>query len=506
MKNFFTILSIIILFVGCKDSGNKNQSLEAYNIEESLNGTGEQFRPKFHFTPEKNWMNDPNGMVFYKGNYHLFYQYYPKDNVWGPMHWGHAVSKDLVHWERLPIALFPDELGYIFSGSAVVDWENTSGFGTKENPPLVAIYTYHDPDGEKQETDTFQTQGIAYSLDSGKTWIKYGDNPVLKNPGIRDFRDPKVIWHKQIKKWIMSLAVKNQVYFYSSENLKDWNLESQFGKDIGAHGGVWECPDLFPLKDKNGNEKWILIVSINPGAPQGGSGSQYFIGSFDGKEFTPDDNKIRWLDYGADNYAGVTYSDIPEQDGRRIFIGWMSNWDYAQVVPTYSWRSAMTIPRELILRNNSDEYYIQSKPIFELQKLIKAPKTINGNSYLSESSSYFIELKEIDSQDLVVEFKNDLNESFKIQLKNGTLSTDRSEAGNSSFKPSFAALHEASINLDQLKNLKIFVDNSSFEIFANDGELVMTELVFPTKPLITIEINGQIDTFIFSPIESIWSN
>ena len=234
-------------------------------------------------------MNDPNGMVYHNGEYHLFYQHNPDSTVWGPMHWGHAVSKDLVKWEHLPIALYPDSLGTIFSGSAVVDKNNTSGLGTKDNPAMVAIYTYHNAEGEKAGRKDYQTQGIAYSLDNGRTWTKYKANPVLKNPGIKDFRDPKVSWYEKGQKWIMTLAVTDHISFYSSKNLLDWTKESDFGADIGGHGGVWECPDLFKMPVAGTNEeKWVLIVNINPGAPNGGSGTQYFVGQFDGKNFVLD--------------------------------------------------------------------------------------------------------------------------------------------------------------------------------------------------------------------------
>lgn len=505
MKKFITI-ALFCVFFSCKDSSNTNKLDTVDSSEINLVETGEQFRPDFHFTPEKNWMNDPNGMVFYQGEYHLFYQYYPDDNVWGPMHWGHAISKDLVSWERLPIGLYPDELGYIFSGSAVIDWDNTTGFGTEENPPMVAIFTYHDPIGEKKETSTFQYQGIAFSLDNGRSWTKYESNPVLKNPGIRDFRDPKVIWHEDSSKWIMVLAVKDQVNIYSSINLLDWNLESEIGKSIGAHGGVWECPDLFSMKDEDGNEKWIMLISINPGAPQGGSGTQYLIGEFDGKTFKPDDEIIRWIDYGADNYAGVTFSDIPKEDGRRIFIGWMSNWDYAQKVPTFSWRSAMTIPRELLLRKNSTGYFVQSKPVNELKSLLKKVEIVEGKEISSKSSAYYCEIEKDNNVDLVLNLSNDLNENLKISIKEGVVSIDRTKAGDSSFKPEFAAVHNASIKLEEINNLKLYVDNSSIELFVNDGELVMTDLIFPTKPLTKLVIKGDVNSFQYSPIKSIWNN
>ncbi len=229
----------------------------------------EQHRPQFHFSPESNWMNDPNGMVIYDDVYHLFYQYFPDSTVWGPMHWGHAISDDLFHWEHLPVALYPDSLGYIFSGSAVVDYKNTSGLGTNENPPMVAIFTHHDPVGADENDCDFQYQSIAYSLDQGNSWVKYEGNPVVPNEEcIKDFRDPKVIWTKDFEKWIMVLAAGDHVKFYSSKDLRNWEHESDWGKEIGAHGGVWECPDFFHLKDSESQERrWVLICSLNPGGP-----------------------------------------------------------------------------------------------------------------------------------------------------------------------------------------------------------------------------------------------
>jgi len=246
----------------------------------------EQYRPQVHFSPAANWMNDPNGMVYYKGIYHLFFQYHPSSSIWGPMHWGHATSIDLIHWKHEPTAIYPDSLGTIFSGSAVVDKNNTSGFGKKGQAPMIAIFTHHNSQGERAGKNDFQNQSIAYSLDEGKSWTKYAGNPVLKNPGITDFRDPKVMWFEEGKKWIMTLATKDHITFYSSKNLKQWIKESEFGSAIGAHGGVWECPDLFSL-NYQGKKIWVLLVSINPGGPNRGSATQYFTGSFDGKTFSP---------------------------------------------------------------------------------------------------------------------------------------------------------------------------------------------------------------------------
>ena len=340
------ILSLLIVMMFCFQMG-------CDNLGTSKSYYKELYRPQFHFTPEKNWMNDHNGLVFFEGEYHLFYQYNPFGINWGHMSWGHAVSEDLVHWDHLPVALNEEDGIMIFSGSAVVDWKNKSRFGRNGQPPLVAIYTGH------RSSNQNQSQCIAYSNYEGRSWTKYKGNPVLQNPGTKDFRDPKVIWYEETNKWIMSLAVGNYVNFYSSPDLKKWEFESEFGSGEGAHGGVWECPDLFPLRINGENtQKWVLLVSMNPGGPNGGSATQYFVGDFNGHKFTNELKQIRWIDYGKDNYAGVTWSDIPDEDGRRIFIGWMNNWQYAQTVPTNPWRSSQTIPRELELKTYSEGIWI----------------------------------------------------------------------------------------------------------------------------------------------------
>lgn len=489
--------------LSCQVTDKKSLKPENMTVDSTHATTGEQYRPAFHFTPKEKWMNDPNGMVYYKEEYHLFYQYFPEDNVWGPMHWGHAVSKDMIHWEHLPIALYPDKLGYIFSGSCVIDWNNTSGFGSKENPPMVAIFTYHDPEGEKAKKIDFQTQGIAYSLDNGRTWTKYEGNPIIENPGIKDFRDPKVSWHSESNKWVMSLAVKDHISFYSSNDLKSWNFESDFGANAGANGGVWECPDLFPLKDQHGKEHWVLLVSINPNGPQGGSATQYFIGDFDGKTFTPNHKEIKWIDYGADNYAGVTFSDIPAQDGRRLFIGWMSNWQYAQVVPTYTWRSAMTLPRELLLKVDQGNYTIFSKPVIELENILGVSEVIKTEQYESKSSSFMVHFKANQDQGMISLYNN-LGEVFSIEMNAGLVTTNRTRSGDDSFSKEFAKVHKAKRVKNPISDVKLFVDASSVELFINNGELVMTELLFPTEPLIKIAVTGT-DAYKVSEVNSIWN-
>lgn len=653
MRNFIILLFPMILGCSSQPEPGTKDSIFA-----------EQYRPQYHFTPPSQWMNDPNGMLYYEGEYHLFYQHYPDSNVWGPMHWGHAVSKDLVHWEHLPIALYPDELGYIFSGSAVVDWNNISGLGREEEPPIVAIFTYSNPEWEKSGRDDFQFQGMAYSNDKGRTWTKYKENPILPNPGIRDFRDPKVIWYEPGKKWIMSLAIWDHVSFYSSKDLIEWKKESDFGLNWGSHAGVWECPDLLPMTIvETGETKWVLLVSINPGGPQGGSATQYFIGEFDGKTFslnsdfsselgsipeydpegvifedfesgyqkwnvtgdafgdgpvsgpfenqgdvegftgerfassyhggeTPtgkmesetfiidhpfinfrfgggndliktyialvvDGEEVRksagknkelltlhswdvsdlkgkeayilivdelimgwghvnvddikfsneqakplyekavWLDYGADNYAGVTWSDVPKEDGRTLFIGWMSNWQYANVVPTVEWRSAMTLPRELTLHFKDGKYRIFSKPVEETNSIL--------NSSAESPNELSPSLINVDVDgDFSIRLFNNKSEEIEIKKSGNDFSVDRTKSGLTNFSSVFGAVHQMDTRGVEIRNLKLYLDASSIEIFINDGELVMTELVFPSEPYHELQSDGDITSLDIIPIKTIW--
>ena len=323
------------------------------------------YRPLFHFTPPANWMNDPNGLVYFEGEYHLFYQYHPESNLWGPMHWGHAVSADLVNWQHLPIALYPDERGMIFSGSAVVDWEDTAGFGKKA---MIAVFTYnnHTYNDEHRVED----QNIAYSKDRGRTWTKYNGNPVVPHPGdLKDFRDPKVFWYQD--HWVMLLAAGDKVLFYTSSNLKEWDQSGSFGGGgYGSTDGVWETPDLFQLPVTNASDsRWVLTVGLGNGGPAGGSATQYFIGDFDGKNFTSENPKdtVLWADHGTDYYAPQAWNDEPH--GRRIMIGWMSNWQYANLTPASTWRGMFSIPRELSLTQTEDGIRLVQNPIPELQSL-----------------------------------------------------------------------------------------------------------------------------------------
>lgn len=518
MARYFTLV-LLILFISCKETTPKATPVNE-DIAVSTTTYNEPFRPQFHFSPPTHWMNDPNGLVYHQGVYHLFYQYYPEDIVWGPMHWGHAISKDMVTWDHKPIALYPDDLGLIFSGSAVVDVTNSSGFGTEENPPLVAIFTYHLMAGEKAGRKDFQTQGIAYSLDNGETWVKYEGNPVIGNKDIKDFRDPKVFWHEDSSQWILTLVAGDHAKFYSSSNLKEWKLISEFGKDKGDHGGVWECPDLFKLKvDGTNEEKWVLLVSINPGAPNGGSGTQYFVGDFDGTSFTTEQTESKWTDLGRDNYAGVTYNNTP--DNQRIFIGWMSNWDYARTTPTEVWRSAMTLPRTISLHEDESGYFIKNYPLDQLS-------TISSEEYVQETISLETPFKLDDenfnaseisfqanlAEPLLLTFSNSLDKKvvFQMDPAKSELSFDRTQSGLTSFDEKFAPKIQKQNYLAKNENVevRVILDASSIEIFVANGRYVFTNQIFPESPYTTLKISGPsssvLKDFKMNKLTSIWKN
>ena len=477
---------ILITSLGCKESGDVKKEGEA---EASF--YTEPFRPQYHYSPPEKWMNDPNGLVYYKGIYHLFYQYYPDDIVWGPMHWGHATSTDMLHWDNQPIALYPDKNGLIFSGSAVIDHDNNSGLGTADNPPLVAVFTYHDMEKEKAGGTDFQTQGVAYSLDNGESFEMYEGNPVIPNTEFRDFRDPKVFWDEGSGKWVMALVAGDHLQLYRSDNLLDWTYMSRFGADQGAHGGVWECPDLFELAVAGTDEsRWVLLISINPGAPNGGSGTQYFIGDFDGTSFTSDQEEARWLDWGTDNYAGVTYNNVPDDD--RIFIGWMSNWTYARDTPTEVWRSAMTLPRKLSLVKINEEYTLLNYPISGIEELLNEQSSLNVEIPPNTTETIVLENGNQSAihfvsplTDLSLSFKNEAGEELLLELdsEEGLLVLDRSKSGIVDFQEMFANIQQ--MPLDNLPEgdleFDIFLDASSVEVFVNKGQFVMTSQLFPTR-------------------------
>ena len=444
-------------------------------------------------------MNDPNGMVRYDGVYHLFFQYYPSDIVWGPMHWGHATSKDLVHWQQQPIALYPDSLGYIFSGSAVIDSSNSLGVGARA---MVAIFTQHDPEGEKRHDLNFQNQSLAYSLDKGASWTKYSGNPVLKNPGIVDFRDPSVSWYPKTRRWIMTLATKDRITFYSSPDLKTWTKESEFGVGVGSHAGVWECPNLFPLvRTEHEHEKtyWVLIVSNNPGGPNFGSGTQYFIGQWDGHVFKPQDTVTRWIDYGPDDYAGVSWNNTGR---RRIFMGWMSNWEYATTVPTATWRNAMTIPRNLFLEDAGGKLYVASRPAPEIYNLsrhktelthLTVDSSRNLTSVLQDTAGrYILDVRGQADESVDFVFSSATGEKiiFGYNPNKSQYWIDRSGAGKKEFNPSFGGTYTAPRLSDNGSlDLEFVMDRSSLEVFADNGLTVMTAIFFSQTPMTRLKVN-----------------
>jgi fructan beta-fructosidase len=481
---FSLYILLVTIILSCKQEVVKK-------IEAQLE---EAHRPLYHFTPDSMWMNDPNGLVYYDGEYHLFYQYYPDSTVWGPMHWGHAVSKDMIDWQDLPIALYPDSIGYIFSGSAVIDWQNTSGFGINGQPPMIAIYTYHNMDAEKSGSMNVQSQGIAYSNDKGRTWSKYKVNPVIKSPGIKDFRDPKVLWYESDKHWVMVLAARDKVKFYISTDLKSWTYASDFGIDKDPR--LWECPDIFPMKVEGSDEiKWVLITSMQTGAPNGGTGTSYWVGEFDGTQFKCTDAKEnqKWLDDGKDNYAFVTWSDIPATDGRRMGIGWMSNWQYAQKVPTQKWRSAMTLPRTLQLRKTTNDYVIATLPVDEVKNLRGQAVPIASISINKElvlpvnTGTYHLALIFKNSKSNInIVCYNDHSDSLVIGYNASSKKyfIDRSNTGIADFSDDFAGKHYSTnaFDVDTIA-LELYMDHSSIELFAENGQCAMTDVFFTKHAL-----------------------
>lgn len=441
-------------------------------------------RPDLHFTPNSGWINDPNGLIYLDGEYHLFYQHHPASTIWGPMHWGHAVSGDLLTWQELPIALAPDDIGTIFSGSAVVDRNNSAGFGANA---LIAIFTH-----DTKNPDRKQVQSLAYSTDRGRTWSKYAGNPVLTPPGLhKDFRDPKVFRYENgaHSHWVMALAVASEIWFFRSDNLKDWRESSRFGANFGSHAGVWECPELVRLNvAASGETRWVLFVSVGKGAPAGGSGMQYFVGTFDGQTFAPQDppDQTRWVDFGSDFYAAQSWNDAP--NGRKLWLGWMNNWSYGREIPDDGGRrGSMSLVRELSLARVEDGLVLVQRPVLPgwPHKLLDA---WSGRSIASGVESLE------PARDIEITFRIDAATSashFGLKLGGDAVSAvtigyersrnalviDRSAAGPK--LPGFAAPHAAPLQpLNGRITLRVVIDRSSIEVFAADGQVVMSELAY----------------------------
>lgn len=670
MKYTFPLLITLFLYSACSTITTSYQ---------------EQFRPQFHYSPMKNWLNDPNGMFYFEGEYHLFYQYHPHSTTWGPMHWGHAVSKDLVTWKELPIALSPDEKGMIFSGSAVVDWNNSSGFGSAESPPIVAMFTYHNQEMADNSVIPHQTQAIAYSLDKGRSWSKYEGNPVIENPGIVDFRDPKVVWDDENGQWVMVLAQEDHIGFYTSDNLREWRHVSNFGKDHGTHSGVWECPDLLKMKIEGTDEyRYVLLVSINPGGPNGGSATQYFVGDWDGKNFTPDPtsskslrvkaphfpegelidgfeegyskwkihgdaflnkptmgNHVRqwpiqgfvgnylansfsdgdypqgellslpftitqdyinfyvaggyepervsvqlisdgqviktaggnhtnkfvlrsfsvsdfkgkkaqiriidrssdpwgfimvdqltqserpaenaeehamWLDWGTDNYAGVTFANTQEVAQHPIFMGWMNNWDYARNIPTSTWRGAMTLPRTLRLVKISQGFRVTSQPVENVNKILGTKHT----TLVAARETKQTELPANGVAKINLDFSLASAGAMKLLFHNSTealvlnvdisgklVELDRNQVSYQGFSEQFQGIVSMPLeSVAENNSVEIWLDTSSIEVFTGNGKYTMTSRIFPTLPFSQLTIQNQSPntsvTVSIQNIKSIW--
>lgn len=537
LKYFLSVLFVILLLAVINVGLNSVNSSERDDFDKELINQHldvevsftERYRPQFHYTPRINWMNDPNGLVYYEEQYHLFHQYNPFGDTWGYMSWNHAVSDDMIHWEHRPVAIpyGKEKEEAIFSGSAVVDHNNTSEFGDGSRAPLVAIYTSHYT---LDDGTTDQAQSLAYSIDGGKTFEKYEGNPVIVHDD-RDFRDPNVMWIDDMDQWLMvvALPLQHKVLFYASDNLIDWEYLSDFGPD-GATGGKWECPDMFqlPIDGDPENTRWVLHVDINPGAVAGGSGSQYFVGEWDGTNFIPEeyvsDSEVMWVDYGTDFYAAITWNDIPEEDGRRIWVGWMNNWEYANEIPTKPWRSAQSIPRSIHLKKVDENVQMIQRPVKELQTLrgkrIELQNfEVNNNAIsLSDQGIYG------KTYELIVELDPGDVETAGLKLRAGedeetivgydavseTIFVDRKNSGDTSFNKNFATRNDAPVSLNDGKlRLHIFVDWSSVEVFVNGGTRILTNRIFPapeSRDIILFAEGGTalIENIDFWSLQSIW--
>lgn len=458
-----------------------------------------QYRPVYHHTPSYGWMNDPNGMFFKDGVWHLYYQYNPYGSKWQNMTWGHSTSTDLINWKHEPAAIRPDGLGSVFSGSCVVDRDNTAGFG---KDAVIALYT---------SAGTSQMQSLAASNDGGATFVPFPANPVLTLES--EARDPNMFWNADTRQWnlVLAHALDHEMLFFTSPDLRNWTLSGSFGKGEGYQDGVWECPDLFELPvDGTDLKKWVLICNINPGGPFGGSAIQYFIGDWDGTTFTADTDAsgaipTKWLDYGKDNYALVSWSDAP--DGRRTAIGWMSNWQYAADVPTVQYRSANTLPREIgLFRAPDGEIYASSAPAPELTAL-RALRTVSASNVslggktrkysLPEANGGICEivaqLDALNAASVTLELSNTAGNRVTMVYDAAarTMSVDRTGSGTVDFSESFPAVTAApTLERDGRITLRIFIDRSSIELFGNDGRFVLTNLVFPEQPYSTLSIHS----------------
>ncbi len=482
------LLPVLLLPVAAQRPGPRNPGAVTPTYDEPL-------RPRIHFSPPRNFMNDPNGLVYYQGEYHLFYQYNPHGTTWGHMSWGHAVSRDLLRWEHLPLALAEADGVMIFSGSAVVDHANTSGLCRARGADrscLVAIYTGH---GHGR-----QTQNLAVSQDRGRTWTKYAGNPVL-DLGLRDFRDPKVFWHGPTRRWVMVtvLADRHTVRLFGSPNLTSWTALSDFGP-TGATGGVWECPDLIevPVENDPGRTRWVLEVDLNPGGPHGGSGGQYFVGSFDGTRFVSEQSadQVRWVDFGKDFYAAISFADLPARDRGPIWMGWISNWQYANEEPTSTWRGAQSLPRRLSLRRTPDGWRLVQQPTGGVSSLMEADasrhQVLRDVLPLPPTADITFVVTPADQAGIGLRLSNAIGEQLLIAVSadRRELSVDRRQSRLGVVPAGYAERHTGPLRPLAQVPVRVIFDRSVVEVFANEGETVMTDRVYPTQPFTQIEWIG----------------
>lgn len=481
--------------------------LAAAGLDGQSNSYQQVFRPQYHFSPRENWTNDPNGLVYFAGEYHLFFQYNPLGDQWGHMTWGHAVSPDMVHWRQLPPAI-PEENGtMIFTGSTVVDEHNSSGFCRDNKPCMVAVYTGHVPESNGQPA--LQTQNLAYSNDRGRTWAKYSGNPVL-NLHMSDFRDPKVFWSQQTGRWVMVVSLPNEhkVRLYGSSDLKSWSALSDFGP-AGATGGQWECPELFelPLEGERGETRWVLKIGLNPGALQGGSGEQYFVGQFDGRQFVNENpaSQTMWTDYGKDCYCALTFNNLPAGHPK-VMLGWMDNWQYAKDLPTHPWRGQMTFPRKLSLTKGAEGVRLVQAPVDELRPLEEDKAATTGsmahvNAWLAKNGAtregtfqLGAEMPLGSAQEIGWRILESGTQYTAIQydVAKRRLTFDRSHSGLTKFSPDFPKQVQAPLVLhDGILRLNVLVDRDSVEIFADGGRVAATNLVFPPAGASGLEVYAK---------------
>ncbi len=442
------------------------------------------YRPNIHFTPPAMWTNDPNGMVYVNGIYHLFYQHYPEAPNWGPMHWGHAVSRDLLHWKHMPIALYPDELGMIFSGSCVYDRENTSGYGTKEKPPIVAVYTNHGRHGLEQQSIAYSTDGIHFE--------KSYQNPVIPNPGISDFRDPKAFYNPVKNCWSLVLAAGDRVHFYKSEDLKRWEKTGEFGPEGNLASGVWECPDLFQVEAEDGRKLWVLIVSMTTTTEDGRCRTQYFLGDFDGDKFIQQQKEEEplWIDFGFDNYAGVTFQNLEQP----LFLGWAMNWGYANETPTGEYCGQMTLARSLRAVKTEKGYRLAAS-FAGLEKYQHSAYPVN---HMQRLCSDTFGMKVTGTKKITL--SNALGQKLVIQVTEDEIFVDRTHAGEHSFHEQFQMPQYCSVRLPRMKRdgeMELIFDVSVLEVLADDGLIPVSMVAYPEAPYdqVLLEGSGNVELY-----------